>query len=287
LTLVYPTTAEGETPVDEFACTTGALAEHDDIVQCVKCGMVSAVSTLQPDEIVDNYRQVVDETYLKEEAARRELFDWFVSRIEGFTSGGKRLLEVGSNVGLFLSVAAEHGCQARGIEPSKWAVEEGVARFDVDLEQGTVEDLDATPSAADVIVMLDVLEHLNDPLAALRKLRGMINEDGLLVLSTVNLDGLHARLREGNWPWFIRSHLHYFGQATLASMLRAAGFRMVEWTIAPRSFHLSYIAQRAKSSHAGAAAAAAAITKVFDPELPVGWLGDITFIAVRPDGAAV
>jgi len=244
---------------------------------------VSAIPAIEPEEIVDNYRQVIDEVYLQEEPARRELFEDFVSQIEAFPTSGKRLLEVGSNVGLFLAVAQEHGWQARGIEPSKWAVEEGVARFGVDLKQGTVEDLDASADSADVVVMLDVLEHLTDPLAALKKLRGMINDEGLLVLSTVNLDGLHARLREGEWPWFIRSHLHYFGQATLAAMLKRSGFRMVKWKIASRSFHLSYIAQRATTSHKGAGAMADAITKVIDPKLPVGWLGDITFIGARPE----
>ncbi len=280
--LVYPANARGEVGVEEFACTTGALAEHDDIVQCTRCGMVSAISTLRPEEIVDNYSRVEDETYLKEEAARRELFDWFVTRIERYTTSGKRLLEIGSNVGLFLDVAGAHGWQARGIEPSKWAVEEGVSRYGVELEEGTIEDLEVGSGEVDAIVMSDVLEHLTDPLAALRKLRGMIDEDGLLVLSTVNLDGLHARLRQGAWPWFIRSHLHYFGEATLAAMLRLAGFRMVEWTIVPRSFHLSYVADRAGSSHQRAAAVAAAITSVADPRVPVGWLGDITFIAARP-----
>ena len=99
----------------------------------------------------------------------------------------------------------------------------------------------------------------------------------------MNLDGLHARVRKGDWPWFIRSHLHYFGQRTLAVMLRHAGFRLVEWKIAPRSFHLSYIAQRAESSLRGVGVAAATISKVVDPKFPVGWLGDITFIVARPD----
>ncbi len=281
--LVYPATATGSVPVEEFACTTGALSEHDDVAQCLRCGMVSSIPTLRPDEIVDNYTQVVDEQYLKEEPARRELFAWFLGQIDAFALPGRRLLEVGANVGLFLDVAREHGWDERGVEPSKWAVEEGIRRFGVQLEQGAVEDLEAGTDIADVIVMLDVLEHLNDPLAALRRLRGMINEEGLLVLSTVNLDGLHASLRGEDWPWFIRSHLHYFGEHTLAAMLRSAGFRMVEWKIAPRSFHLSYITRRASTSLPRMGTVASAIADVIDPKVPVGWLGDITFVAARPD----
>jgi 2-polyprenyl-3-methyl-5-hydroxy-6-metoxy-1,4-benzoquinol methylase len=281
--LLYPATARGAVPVEEFACTTGALAEHDDVAQCIRCGMVSSIPTLQPDEIVDNYTQVVDEEYLTEEPARREIFGWFLDKIGGFKVAGGRLLEIGSNVGLFLDVAREHGWDERGIEPSKWAVDEGTLRFGAHLEQGSVEDLDDGPDAADVVVMLDVLEHLNDPLEALKRLRGIINDEGLLVLSTVNLDGLHSRLREGDWPWFMRSHLHYFSERTLAAMLRRAGFRLVEWQIAPRSFHLSYIARRAAASHPRTGAAVSTVTNLLDPKIPVGWLGDITFVAARPE----
>ena len=283
MTLVFPATAEGGVPVEEFACTTGALSAHDDIVQCSRCGMVSSIPTLDPEEIVDRYVEVVDEIYLDEEPARRELFAWFLDQIGAFTVPGRRLLEIGSNVGLFLQVAAERGWEEHGIEPSRWAVDEGTRRFGVRLQQGSVDELDEKPDAADVIVMLDVLEHLNDPLSALRRLRGVINGEGLLVLSTVNLDGLHARYRGRDWPWFIRSHLHYFSERTLSAMLRAAGFRLVEWRIAPRSFHLSYVAGRAAAAYPRLGATVLRLADLFDPEIPVGWLGDITFVAARPD----
>ena len=279
--LIYPANVTGDVPVSEFACTTGALSQHDDIVQCPRCGLVSAVPTLDRSEIIENYEQVVDEQYLREEESRRELFSWFVDALEAYVVPGRRLLEIGSNMGLFLSVAAKAGWDARGVEPSKWAVDEGRKRFAVNLEQGTLETIDEGKKS-DIVVMLDVLEHLVDPLEGLRKARRLTEDDGLLVLSTVNLSGLHARLRKERWPWFIRSHLHYFSEETLHSMLEAAGFRMVEWDIVPRSFHLSYITYRATSSHAGLGTLAEKAAKIADPKVPVGWLGDITFIAARP-----
>lgn len=280
--LVYPANARGDVAVEEFACTTDALAQHDDIVQCHRCGLVSAVPMLAAEEIVQNYTQVVDEQYLAEEAARRELFAWIVNAMDGYVVRGRRLLEIGASVGLLLAVARERGWEARGIEPSKWAVEQGIARFGVDLRRGVVEDLAEPPGSADVVVMLDVLEHLADPLGALRRLRLVVDDEGLLALSTVNLAGLHARLRGEAWPWFIRSHLHYFSPETLDAMLKRAGFRMVQWETVPRSFHLSYIARRAGVSHSRLRTVAQRITHAFDPRLPVGWLGDIVFVAARP-----
>jgi hypothetical protein len=152
----------------------------------------------------------------------------------------------------------------------------------VNLEQGTLEAASKEEHSSDVVVMLDVLEHLVDPLSGLKRIRELLDDDGLLVLSTVNLGGLHARLRGGTWPWFIRSHLHYFSPQTLSAMLDLAGFRMVQWEIAPRSFHVSYIAERAGASHPALRQLAEKVSTVVDPKLPVGWLGDITFVAARP-----
>jgi 2-polyprenyl-3-methyl-5-hydroxy-6-metoxy-1,4-benzoquinol methylase len=286
LRLVFRANVRGKVPLEEFACTTGALAQHDDILQCGRCGMVSSRPTLEPWEIIENYHQVEDDAYLAEETERRELFDWILDATRSYWVPGRSLLEVGSNVGLFLDVANSRGWRSRGVEPSKWAVELGRERFGVDLQQGTVEEIDDAEGSADVVVLLDVLEHLLNPLDGLRRLRRVLTPDGLLVLSTVNLSGLHARLRRNDWPWFIRSHLHYFSPQTLSAMLRLAGFRMVDWSIVPRSFHLSYIAHRAGSSQGMLGRAIEKVSRVFDPKVPVGWLGDITFVAARPsDGS--
>jgi 2-polyprenyl-3-methyl-5-hydroxy-6-metoxy-1,4-benzoquinol methylase len=282
LLLLYPANTSGEALPAEYSCTSGALSQHDDILECSRCGMVSSRPTLAGDEIIGRYADVVDETYLGEEQGRRELFDWVLGVMAGYPVRGKRLLEIGSNVGLFLDTARRAGWEARGIEPSKWAVQTGRERFGVDLEQKPLEELADPPGSADAVVLLDVLEHFVDPLEALRQLRPLLDGEGLLTLSTVNLDGLHARMRGENWPWFIRPHLHYFTPQTLDALLRKAGFRMVEWSLVPRSFHLSYVANRMKSSLGSVGQASARLTDLVDFKVPVGWLGDVVLVVARP-----
>jgi 2-polyprenyl-3-methyl-5-hydroxy-6-metoxy-1,4-benzoquinol methylase len=275
--LLYAATTRERARVAEFGCTSDSLGSHDDIVQCRRCGHVSSVPQLDAEGLLAHYSEVVDDAYLVEEPARRELFDWVLNKVSGYPVRGRRLLEVGSHLGLFLDVARGRGWQARGVEPSRWAVETGRRRFDVDLEQGSIEALQAEPGSGDVIVMLDVLEHLERPVEALRLLREAVDGEGLLALSTVNVAGLHGRLRGGQWPWFIRPHLHYFMPQTLHTTLAAAGFRLVEWAVVPRSFHLSYLSGRLRSR------AGERLAGIADPALPVGWLGDVVLAVARPD----
>ena len=88
----------------------------------------------------------MDEEYLSEEEERRELFGWVSEQMDAYYVPGRRLLEIGANMGLFLSVAAERGWDVSGIEPSAWAVEQGRERFGVDLRQGVIETLDVRPA---------------------------------------------------------------------------------------------------------------------------------------------
>jgi 2-polyprenyl-3-methyl-5-hydroxy-6-metoxy-1,4-benzoquinol methylase len=244
--------------------------------------MVSSVPTLDPPRIRDGYATVVDERYLTEEEGRRELFGWVLRSMGGYAVRGRRLLEIGSNVGLFLDVARRAGWETRGYEPSRWAVEFGRERFGVDLRQGTLEQLDEPPRSANAVVLLDVLEHLVDPLEGLRRIRGLVDDDGLLTLSTVNISSLHSRLRNERWPWLIRPHLHYFTPRTLNAMLERAGFRIVEWAVVPRTFHLSYLAHRLGSTYGPLTPALAGLSRLADVRIPVGWLGDVVLVTARP-----
>jgi 2-polyprenyl-3-methyl-5-hydroxy-6-metoxy-1,4-benzoquinol methylase len=280
--LVYPRSATAGVDPSEFRCTSDALARHDDIVQCRACGMVSSVPPLAPEEVRRTYEDVVDETYLGEERSRRELFEWVLASLEAYYVRGRRVLELGANVGLFLDVARRRGWDATGFEPSRWAVATGRRRFGVDLRQGAIEDLPDSTGPADAVVLLDVLEHLVDPVGGLRRLRETVDGEGMLTLTTIDVSSLHARVRKGEWPWFIRPHLHYFSPETLHATLVAARFHPIEFTRVPRSLHLSYVAGRLAPSSPALARAARRVAHLRDVRLPFGWLGDIVLVHARP-----
>lgn len=279
--LIYPASARGVAGIDEFSCTTSAVSVHDDIVECRTCGLRSSVPLLDPAAIIERYQAVVDDEYLAEQASRRETFDWLLDRLEEHHDGGRRLIEFGSNVGLFLSVAKARGWDEVGIEPSNWAVETGRKQFGVNLHQGTIEASDHPSASFDAGVLLDVLEHLVDPGLALGRLADLIVADGLLLLSTVDVKSLHSRTRGKRWPWYIRSHLHYFSNETLGALLEASGFEVLYVANVPRSFRASYILRKGGWSESWWGRGAQRLLGVVNPRIPTGWLGDIKVVVAR------
>ena len=87
----------------------------------------------------------------------------------------------------------------------------------------------------DALVFGDVLEHLRDPLAVLRKARPLLARGGCVVISVPNIAHGAARLAllKGRWEYrqlglLDTTHLRFFTLASVRDMLREAGLAAVE-----------------------------------------------------------
>ncbi len=87
----------------------------------------------------------------------------------------------------------------------------------------------------DVVLMLDVLEHLSDPVAALERLKPVLAEGGWGVISLPNVAHLSLRLSllQGNFTYtdvglLDRTHLRFFDRAGVDDLLEQAGWGMFD-----------------------------------------------------------
>jgi SAM-dependent methyltransferase len=135
------------------------------------------------------------------------------------------LLDVGCGVGQLVHGATRRGWDALGIDLAPDAIE-------VAHERGArCRVLDFFASELDdrrfgVIVMSELIEHVPDPLAFLRRARDLLRRDGFLYLTTPNFDCLTRRVRGGAWPPVHPEHLSYFTPETLRDYLTLAGLRV-------------------------------------------------------------
>jgi SAM-dependent methyltransferase len=230
---------------DEVACTSSHLSLHDDILICDPCGLARSVPTIASDELAALYGAVEDPSYLVSEDERRASFREALTEMEGYLPGRGRVLEIGSAVGLFLEEARDKGWEATGIEPSRWASERARSRG-LDVFTGTLEGYDPKGKMFDAVVLWDVLEHLPDPVAALRRIGELLRPEGLVAFTTVNIGGLGARLFKRRWPWFMRMHLHYFTSKSLRALVQREGFEPLRIATQPKVLKLGYVLERAR-----------------------------------------
>jgi len=196
-------------------------------------------------DIVETYQAVEDLLYLEEREGRVLTFERHLKPLERLTGppNGRPLLDVGCYVGVFVEIAARHGWDAWGVEPSRWAVEQAQARG-LRVVQGTLETADLPEATFDVVTMWDVIEHVTDPRGALQQVYRLLKPGGLVVVHTIDIESPFARLMSARWPWLMEMHIYYFSRRTLRAMLGKCGFQVLSDRPQGRYLRLGYLMNR-------------------------------------------
>lgn len=209
---------------------TGDKNFHGRIVQCVECAhrFVHPV----PDNLQGMYRDVTDPYYVRTENQRRKTFEDFLDAKERLAKQRGTLLDIGCYTGLFLETARPRGYRVEGLEPCRWAAaitrQKGFTVHEV-----TVEALDPVLSGFDNVTSFDVIEHLQDPLAAARTIHRLLAPHGCWTAVVPDMATWHTRLL-GSRHWLVTlMHLHYFTRRTFELLLARAGFSRFTLVAAP------------------------------------------------------
>jgi 2-polyprenyl-3-methyl-5-hydroxy-6-metoxy-1,4-benzoquinol methylase len=243
----YPSTTHRERGSDwqAFRCTYNGYGRHHTIVQCQHCGLVYTDPRPDGHDIIETYQAVEDPLYVEEREGRVLTFEHHLKPLEQLTGrpSGRALLDVGCYTGVFVEIAARHGWATWGVEPSRWAVEHAQAQG-LHVVQGTLETADLPEAYFDVVTMWDVIEHLTDPRRAIQETHRLLKPGGLIVVHTIDIESLFARLMDTRWPWLMEMHIYYFSRRTLRAMLEQCGFQVLSDRPQGRYLRLGYLMNR-------------------------------------------
>ena len=113
----------------------------------------------------------------------------------------------------------------RGLEPAR-AARAHAESLGLDVRDALLEDLDpAADGPFDAIVMIDVVEHLEDPVATLRAAAALLVDGGALCVVTPDPSSPTARLAGGRWWGYLPAHTFLLPRRTLRGVLREPGAR--------------------------------------------------------------
>lgn len=153
-------------------------------------------------------------------------------------AGAQRsILEVGCSSGYMGKFLQEKGHRVVGVEPNATAARQA-AEVLAEVYTGGFGDFVAQLDPGhrfDVVMFGDVLEHLDDPAAALQQAATLLAEQGLIAVSIPNVThgAIRALLLEGRWAYqdlgiLDRTHLRFFSRRSFVEMCSSAGFEIVE-----------------------------------------------------------
>lgn len=166
-----------------------------------------------------------------------------VTRLRKIRPDG-RLLDIGTNLGFFLKIAQDEGLwSCEGIDPNKKRARLASEHFGLTVHPGYLPDAHFPDETFDVVVMIDVFEHVPEPVAHLQDCHRILKPGGLLYIKVPN--GSYTRFKHrlvnnlrlssvvGSVPdtWDSFQHLNHFTAATLKGMLRSTGFSVAQFFV--------------------------------------------------------
>lgn len=128
-----------------------------------------------------------------------------------------RILEVGAGTGANLDTLLEYG-RVTALEPDSFARDYISCHFDVETVDATLPNGATGLENFDLIVALDVLEHIDDDVAALRAIHRMLKARGRLIVTVPAFRFLWSAHDER------LHHKRRYGLSEIVRKMEAAGF---------------------------------------------------------------
>jgi SAM-dependent methyltransferase len=222
-----------------FRITDSAYGSTADVYECGGCGFRQS-SALH--DVLRYYEQMADEEYEATRDARSLQARMLLRRVARHRPTG-RLLDIGAGSGILVEQALAAGYRAEGVEPSWPLYEQGLA-YGLPLHHGILPT-PAVRGPYDIATMVDVIEHVSDPVGMLNQARELLRADGVAVVVTPDVQSLVARLLGWRWWHYRIAHIGYFSRSNLELALRRAGLELIDVSRPAWYFPAGYLAERA------------------------------------------
>ena len=142
-----------------------------------------------------------------------------------------RILDVGGGVGEVSSLFVRQGMGATSlvVDPDERSIEVARSRG-LEGFAGTIEEFDSD-KRFDLVLMLNLIEHVADPVAVMSRAADLLDENGVIWLQTPNFRALDGRIfRHRNWAGYhCPRHWAIFGESGLRMALARAGLAAVRF----------------------------------------------------------
>lgn len=210
---------------------------------CRTCGFIFATDDDVRD-LTSLYEHLADPEYEESQDARALQMRWLLAKARRMHPEARTLLDVGAGAGLLVAEARRVGLDALGIEPSRALVERAPSINGVELLPGVLPHPALAGRCFDLVFLVDVLEHVTDPVSLLSACASRLSTTGLLIVVTPDVGSLAARLLRHRWWHFRLAHVGYFSRRSLAAACERAGLAIVGRCRAKWFFRVGYLAKR-------------------------------------------
>lgn len=216
----------------------------------------------------DTRRNLLEKVY---HIVRRISLKRKLSLINSFSRESKNLLDIGCGTGDFLQIAQKNNWQVFGIEPNEQA--RNIANLKTNnlvFETNQLTSLEK--HSFDVITLWHVLEHLPKLDEQISILKGLLKENGTLVIAVPNYKSHDANYYQKFWAAYdVPRHLWHFSQPSIKKLFAAKDMQVVKTL--PMKFDAYYVSLLSEKYKSG-----------FMNPIKAFWIGFISNIKAKHSG---
>jgi 2-polyprenyl-3-methyl-5-hydroxy-6-metoxy-1,4-benzoquinol methylase len=193
------------------------------LCQCRDCGFIFSQQIPSPEELVHFYSDAYDVTsYFSPITEQR--YEALLDSLEPYRKTNK-ILDIGSGYGFFLEVAKRKGWEVYGTELSDKTVKVCTSKG-IEMLKGEITNDSFESGMFDVIVAIELLEHINYPKEFVKQAKRLLRPGGKVYLTTPNFNSiLRYRLKEKYNIIEYPNHLCYYTKKSLVKLFSDQGFR--------------------------------------------------------------
>lgn len=216
-----PTKLIGET-VDYF------LRSSTQVHYCEQCDLkfvpVSSFTTEIYDELYSSaelgyHHDVTKDNLSLEELIQKDIN--FAAVFDSLEYDSLDILEIGCGYGFLTNALKRLGHRVKGIDVSCRAIEYARKMYGEHFEQKEITTIDGL---FDLIIAIEVIEHIRDPYECIKKCAKLLKQGGKLIITTPNKD-----YYKKSAVWVTNPppvHLYWFGKKAMEIMAKRAGLEM-------------------------------------------------------------
>jgi 2-polyprenyl-3-methyl-5-hydroxy-6-metoxy-1,4-benzoquinol methylase len=142
--------------------------------------------------------------------------------------GPLKALDVGCAIGVFTNLLRQKGYETLGADSNKELLNFAKKRYThCTFKLMNALQLDIAPSTFDLVLALEIMEHLGNPYRFLKNIHQVLKEEGVILLSTPNrlsLEGargiLMGKVAGINWNAWDPEHTHVYTSIEIIQLLR-------------------------------------------------------------------
>lgn len=214
---------------------TNSVPALPGILKCLECGTMVADISLSEKELANLYSENYFfgeeySNYIRDRDVLEKNFKLRLKVLEHFlnVTHDQRLLEIGSAYGFFMDLVRNRFEVVQGFDISQSSTEYAREHLKLDVRNEDFLKYDFGSEHFDVICLWDTIEHLRDPHLYLEKISRLTKKDGLIALTTGDIESINARWRKEKWRLVHPpTHLYYFSKRSMEKLLSRYGFQVV------------------------------------------------------------